>query len=36
MALVVGQYSEVLVIFEKAQNWGLVQEANGWLRVVRE
>jgi hypothetical protein len=35
MALVVGQYSEVLVVFEKA-HWGLVQVFDGYLRVVRE
>jgi hypothetical protein len=36
MALVVGPYSEVLVVFEKAQNWGLVRGADGCLKVVRK
>jgi hypothetical protein len=36
MALVVGGYFDVLVVFEKAQNWGLVRGADGCLKVVRE
>jgi hypothetical protein len=36
MALVVGHNSDVLVVFEKAQNWYLVREAVGGFMVVKE